>query len=143
MRRGPGFLLLFSIKSKKGLFCFAEIVPNGRAVGLFNRYFRPTGRSSRTSEVDRLQLLLDSRFVQPIFFAEGRKAVDLDFRRLEFQAKAINRHFCPNGHKKRQRICVAFCNFNQTLNRNSTTSPSFITYSFPSERTRPCSLAAL
>lgn len=108
MRRGPGFLLLFSIKSKKGLFCFAEIVPNGRAVGLFNRYFRPTGRSSRTSEVDRLQLLPDSRFVQPIFFAERCKAVDLDFRRLEFQAKAINPHFRPNGHKKGNAFALPF-----------------------------------
>lgn len=31
---------------------------------------------------------------------------------------------------------------NQTLKRNSTTSPSFITYSLPSERTSPFSLAA-
>ena len=30
LRRGPGFLLLFSIKSKKESFCFAKIVPNGR-----------------------------------------------------------------------------------------------------------------
>ena len=29
-----------------------------------------------------------------------------------------------------------------TLNRNSTMSPSFMTYSLPSERTRPFSLAA-
>lgn len=31
----------------------------------------------------------------------------------------------------------------QTLNLKSVTSPSFITYSFPSERTSPCSFAAL
>ena len=30
MRRGPGFLLLFSIKSKEERLCFAEKVPNGR-----------------------------------------------------------------------------------------------------------------
>ena len=30
LRRGPGFLLLFSIKSKEGILCFAEKVPNGR-----------------------------------------------------------------------------------------------------------------
>ena len=30
LRRGPGFLLLFSIKSKEGILCFAERVPNGR-----------------------------------------------------------------------------------------------------------------
>ena len=30
LRRGPGFLLLFSIKSKEELLCFAERVPNGR-----------------------------------------------------------------------------------------------------------------
>jgi len=31
LRRGPGFLLLFSIKSKEGILCFAERVPNGRS----------------------------------------------------------------------------------------------------------------
>ena len=30
LRRGPGFLLLFSIKSKEERLCFAEKVPNGR-----------------------------------------------------------------------------------------------------------------
>ena len=30
LRRGPGFLLLFSIKSKEEILCFAERVPNGR-----------------------------------------------------------------------------------------------------------------
>ena len=30
LRRGPGFLLLFSIKSKKEILCFAEKVLNGR-----------------------------------------------------------------------------------------------------------------
>ena len=30
LRRGPGFLLLFSIKSKKESFCFAKIVLNWR-----------------------------------------------------------------------------------------------------------------
>ena len=30
LRRGPGFLLLFSIKSKEEILCFAEKVPNGR-----------------------------------------------------------------------------------------------------------------
>ena len=30
LRRGPGFLLLFSIKSKEGILCFAEKVLNGR-----------------------------------------------------------------------------------------------------------------
>ena len=30
LRRGPGFLLLFSIKSKEERPCFAERVPNGR-----------------------------------------------------------------------------------------------------------------
>ena len=31
LRRDPGFLLLFSIKSKEGILCFAERVPNGRS----------------------------------------------------------------------------------------------------------------
>ena len=31
LRRGPGFLLLFSIKSKEEILCFAEKVPNGRS----------------------------------------------------------------------------------------------------------------
>ena len=31
LRRGPGFLLLFSIKSKEEILCFAERVPNGRS----------------------------------------------------------------------------------------------------------------
>ena len=30
LRRGPGFLLLFSIKSKEEILCFAERVLNGR-----------------------------------------------------------------------------------------------------------------
>ena len=30
LRRGPGFLLLFSIKSKEEILCFAERVPNRR-----------------------------------------------------------------------------------------------------------------
>ena len=30
LRRGPGFLLLFSIKSKEEIFCFAERVLNWR-----------------------------------------------------------------------------------------------------------------
>ena len=30
LRRGPGFLLLFSIKSKEGILCFAEKVLNWR-----------------------------------------------------------------------------------------------------------------
>ena len=34
LRRGPGFLLLFSIKSKKEILCFAEKVPNGRTTYL-------------------------------------------------------------------------------------------------------------
>ncbi len=31
LRRGPGFLLLFSIKSKEEILCFAEKVLNGRS----------------------------------------------------------------------------------------------------------------
>ena len=31
LRRGPGFLLLFSIKSKEEILCFAEKVPNWRS----------------------------------------------------------------------------------------------------------------
>ena len=34
LRRGPGFLLLFSIKSKEERPCFAERVPNGRILML-------------------------------------------------------------------------------------------------------------
>ena len=34
LRRCPGFLLLFSIKSKKEILCFAEKVPNGRTANV-------------------------------------------------------------------------------------------------------------
>ena len=34
LRRGPGFLLLFSIKSKEGILCFAEKVLNGRTANV-------------------------------------------------------------------------------------------------------------
>ena len=34
LRRGPGFLLLFSIKSKEGILCFAEKVPNWRTANV-------------------------------------------------------------------------------------------------------------
>ena len=39
LRRGPGFLLLFSIKSKEGILCFAERVPNGRTTNLVQEIF--------------------------------------------------------------------------------------------------------
>ena len=39
LRRGPGFLLLFSIKSKEERPCFAEKVPNGRTTYLHQEIF--------------------------------------------------------------------------------------------------------
>ena len=39
LRRGPGFLLLFSIKSKEESPCFAEKVPNGRTTNLVQEIF--------------------------------------------------------------------------------------------------------
>ena len=39
LRRGPGFLLLFSIKSKEEMLCFAERVPNGRIPNLVQEKF--------------------------------------------------------------------------------------------------------
>ena len=39
LRRGPGFLLLFSIKSKEGILCFAEKVLNGRISYLHQAIF--------------------------------------------------------------------------------------------------------
>ena len=39
LRRGPGFLLLFSIKSKEEHPCFAEKVPNGRTTNLVQEIF--------------------------------------------------------------------------------------------------------
>ena len=39
LRRGPGFLLLFSIKSKEEPPCFAEKVPNGRTTNLVQEIF--------------------------------------------------------------------------------------------------------
>ena len=39
LRRGPGFLLLFSIKSKEGILCFAVKVPNGRTTNLVQEIF--------------------------------------------------------------------------------------------------------
>ena len=51
-----------------------------------------------------------------------------------------------NGEKMKSGIPKGVARFAfalyYTLNRNSTMSPSFITYSFPSDRTRPFSLAA-
>ena len=41
---GSKFLLLFSIKSKEGILCFAEGVPNGRRLSFTEKYFRPKGR---------------------------------------------------------------------------------------------------
>ena len=42
LRRGPGFLLLFSIKSKEDSPCFAEKVPNGRTTNLVQEIFCAT-----------------------------------------------------------------------------------------------------
>ena len=42
LRRGPGFLLLFSIKSKEESPCFAEKVPNGRTTNLVQEIFCAT-----------------------------------------------------------------------------------------------------
>ena len=53
---------------------------------------------------------------------------------------AADRFAAPLSYKKQKYFSEAK---DYTLNRNSTTSPSLITYSFPSERTRPFSLAAL
>ena len=39
LRRGPGFLLLFSIKSKEEILCFAERVPNGRSTDVAQANF--------------------------------------------------------------------------------------------------------
>ena len=39
LRRGPGFLLLFSIKSKGGMLCFAEKVPNGRTANVGEPFY--------------------------------------------------------------------------------------------------------
>ena len=39
LRRGPGFLLLFSIKSKEEYLCFAEKVPNWRMLIFTKRNF--------------------------------------------------------------------------------------------------------
>ena len=39
LRRGPGFLLLFSIKSKEEILCFAEKVPNGRSTDVAQANF--------------------------------------------------------------------------------------------------------
>ena len=50
LRRGPGFLLLFSIKSKGERLCFAEKIPNGRTSNVVHpSHFarpRPTNRFS-------------------------------------------------------------------------------------------------
>ena len=42
LRRGPGVLLLFSIKSKEESPCFAEKVPNGRTTNLVQEIFCAT-----------------------------------------------------------------------------------------------------
>ena len=39
LRRGPGFLLLFSIKSKEGIPCFAEKVLNWRSTDVAQANF--------------------------------------------------------------------------------------------------------
>ena len=39
LRRGPGFLLLFSIKSKGEHLCFAVKVPNGRSTHVVQANF--------------------------------------------------------------------------------------------------------
>ena len=39
LRRGPGFLLLFSIKSKEGILCFAEKVLNWRSTDVAQANF--------------------------------------------------------------------------------------------------------
>ena len=39
LRRGPGFLLLFSIKSKEEILCFAEKVLNGRSTDVAQANF--------------------------------------------------------------------------------------------------------
>ena len=39
LRRGPGFLLLFSIKSKGGMLCFAEKVLNGRTANVGEPFY--------------------------------------------------------------------------------------------------------
>ena len=57
LRRGPGFLLLFSIKSKEERLCFAEKVPNGRISNVAQANFlvrmHPIGACAANSWRDR------------------------------------------------------------------------------------------
>ena len=47
LRRGPGFLLLFSIKSKEGILCFAQRVPNGRNIPVVQEKLGATAPNRR------------------------------------------------------------------------------------------------
>ena len=71
---------------------------------------------------------------------------------VELNYKQVNAfsELTKNDHKKIKNrpygwifILYKRQDVNHTLYRNNTTSPSFITYSFPSERTKPASFAAL
>ena len=57
LRRGPEFLLLFSIKSKEEILCFAEKVPNGRISNVAQANFlarlHPIGACAANSWRDR------------------------------------------------------------------------------------------
>ena len=76
LRRGPGFLLLFSIKSKEGILCFAVKVPNGRNTHVVQaNFWRDCAHPVRSTAI--LGVTTPIRCKAPLLFLAHACAINL------------------------------------------------------------------
>ncbi len=106
------------------------------------------GKQQPCKECPRVQATAQSRLTT--FYCSLKNGKISDFTQIQkFERKSLRLPFCSEGAVlqalPRMKNCEIsdFTQIFQTLKRNNTISPSFITYSLPSLRTRPFSLAAL
>ena len=123
LRRGPGFLLLFSIKSKEEILCFAEKVPNGRNLIFTKKNYSATALNQCAALL--LFSLAHVAFINPIgactaTFPHKKRPLSGLFPSTILHRQVHIRNMLPHGGIRRLIISALnrFNNLPMQLNRH-------------------------